>query len=276
MEYNILLTTDFSANAWTATAYTLKLYAKEKCNFYFLNSIDINAAMRSKYSSEVLKKMQEDAKRLLLDLKASAEKEHANPNHNFHTILSINNLNKAVDKAIETHHIDFVLMGAKGATGAKEFFVGGNTMRLINGLIKRPVLVVPEKPNFIIPKQIGFLTDYNRSHSALEIEPLKKLVDLHHSKIAVVHIHKNEELNDTQQQNQKNLRNHLADYDYSLHWIPKLDNKSEKINEFILEKGIDMLVLVNFKLSLIERIIKDPLIKKIGYEPIVPFLVIPE
>jgi hypothetical protein len=34
--------------------------------------------------------------------------------------------------------------------------------------------------------------------------------------------------------------------------------------------------MVNYKHAFIEHIIKEPVIKKIGFNPIVPFLVIPE
>ena len=43
-----------------------------------------------------------------------------------------------------------------------------------------------------------------------------------------------------------------------------------------MDLKINLLVLVNYKHSLIEKITKEPIIKKIGFHPIVPFLVIPE
>ena len=40
--------------------------------------------------------------------------------------------------------------------------------------------------------------------------------------------------------------------------------------------GIEVLAMVNYKHSLIEGITKEPVIEKIGFRPIVPFLVIPD
>ena len=36
-----------------------------------------------------------------------------------------------------------------------------------------------------------------------------------------------------------------------------------------------MLVMVNYKHSFIESILNEPVVKKIGFQPMVPFLVIP-
>ena len=38
---------------------------------------------------------------------------------------------------------------------------------------------------------------------------------------------------------------------------------------------IDLLVMVNYKHSILEQIIKEPVIKKIGFNPHVPFLILP-
>lgn len=45
-----------------------------------------------------------------------------------------------------------------------------------------------------------------------------------------------------------------------------------KINNFIKELQIDLLVMVNYKHSFLENIINEPVISKIGFHPITPFL----
>ena len=62
----------------------------------------------------------------------------------------------------------------------------------------------------------------------------------------------------------------------SFHWMPDYAKKVNEINDFIEELKIDMLVMVNYKHSFIENIINEPVIKKIGFHPIIPFLVIPD
>ena len=58
--------------------------------------------------------------------------------------------------------------------------------------------------------------------------------------------------------------------------MPNYSKKSTEINDFSSELDINMLAMVNYEHSFIEKLIKEPVIKKIGYHPPIPFLVIPE
>ena len=65
-----------------------------------------------------------------------------NANHDFEIILSADDLEDAMNMAIAKHHIDVVVMGTKGATGAKEIFFGSNTVRMIKKTKQCPLLIV--------------------------------------------------------------------------------------------------------------------------------------
>lgn len=220
--------------------------------------------------------MEEDAMRELLSLKELAETSDANANHNFQIILSLEDLKTAVKKAVKEWDIELIIMGTKGATGAKEFFFGSNTVRIVKSSKACPVLIIPEEYDFIVPKQIAFPTDYNRFYSNIELKPLRLLADLYDSKIRIMHINVEEDLNDIQEYNLIKLKEYLENYEYTLHWMPKYDKKAREIIDFIEELDINILAMVNYKHSFIEKIINEPVIKKIGFHPVVPFLVIPE
>ncbi|WP_421151085.1 universal stress protein [Seonamhaeicola sp. NFXS20] len=214
--------------------------------------------------------------RELLELKELAEACEVGANHNFQIILSSEDLKTAIKKSVNKLNIDMVIMGTKGATGAKEFFFGSNTIRIIKKLKLCPVLIIPEEYDFVTPTQIAFPTDYNRYYSNKELKPLRELANLYDSKIRIMHINTEEELNDTQEYNLEALKSYLNNYEYTLHWMPDYANKTTEINDFVEELKIDMLAMVNYKHSFIEKIINEPVIKKIGFQPNVPFLVIPE
>jgi len=167
-------------------------------------------------------------------------------------------------------------MGTKGATGAEEIFFGSNTVTIIKKMRLCPVLVVPEEYNFVIPKQIAFPTDFNRFYNHIELNPLKNLASLFNSKIRIVHIKKEDQLNDIQEYNMVTLKNYLDEFNISFHWIPDYTKKVQEINNFIEELQIDLLVMVNYKHSFLENIINEPVISKIGFRPIIPFLSIPD
>lgn len=276
MKQHILIPTDFSDNSWGSIGYALKLYVDEECTFYLLNSTIIKTSTLSNLSNKLLKTMKDNALKELLEMKDLVETNNANANHDFQIILSTEDLKQAIKTAIKEWNIDFIIMGTKGSTGAKEFFFGSNTVHVIKSIKNCPVLIIPEAYHFVAPKQIAFPTDFNRFYSDKELKPLKQLADLYNSKIRILHINEKEELNDIQEYNITMLQNYLSNYEHSLHWMPKYAKKSIEINDFIEELEIDILSMVNYKHSLIEKIINEPIIKKIGFHPIVPFLVMPE
>jgi nucleotide-binding universal stress UspA family protein len=276
MQKNILLPTDFSHNAWNAIIYALKLYAHKPCKFYLLNSIKMKASAMSNLSNRLSETINNAAMRDLLELKQMVERVNANANHSFEIIVSTDELKEAIESAIKRHQIHIVVMGTKGASGAKEVFFGSNTVRIISKMRLCPVLTVPDKYSFVSPKQIAFPTDFNRFYEMKELNYLKDLADLYNSRINIIHINNEDHLNDIQEYNSKMLEKYLKNGKYRFFWIPSYTKKTEDINAFIKEHKIDMLAMVNYQHSFIEKITKEPIIKTLGFHPIVPFLVIPE
>jgi hypothetical protein len=107
------------------------------------------------------------------------------------------------------------------------------------------------------------------------LKPLKKLSKLHNSKIRIMHIQEEKELSGAQNLNIEKLNENLADFEHFFHWIPDYDKKASVIIDFIEELQINILVMVNYKHSFIETIINEPVVKKIGFHPIIPFMTIP-
>jgi len=244
MKRKILLPTDFSDNAWSATVYALKLFAEEECIFYFLNSVTIKENMLTNISTKLINEISESETQELIDLKALAENSDPNPKHSFETILSEKDLNTAIKNAIEKHEINLLIMGTKGATGLKEFFFGSNTMRVVMSVKDCPILIIPEEYDFIKPKQIAFPTDFNRFYHLKEIKHLKHLADIYNSIVRVLHINEEKELNETQRDNLVMLETYLNNNEFSLHWMPKYTEKAKEINDFIEELDIDILAMV--------------------------------
>ncbi len=274
MKKNILLPTDFSDNAWCAAVYAFKLYAGEKCTFYFLHSTKMKASTMSNISNRLLRTMAENAKKDLLELKEMAESAHINDDHEFEVVLSVDALDDAIKNAISKYKIDLMVMGTKGATGASEIFMGSNTVRMIKRIKNIPILLIPDEYDFKKPKLIAFPTDFNRFYGE-ELIPLKEMSKLHDSKIRVLHITEEMNLSHIQDYNLAMLKAYLEDNPHSFHWMTDYTKKAKIIADFVDELKIDMLVMINYKHSFIESIINEPIIKKIGFHAPVPFYVIP-
>ena len=131
--------------------------------------------------------MSDNAMRDLKELKDMAENSNANANHEFEIILSDKDLQHTIESAIDKYNIDLIVMGTKGATGAKEFFFGSNTVLIIKKIKQCAVLIVPDEFDFVKPRQIAFPTDFSRLYGD-ELLPLRDLAELYNSKIRIVSI----------------------------------------------------------------------------------------
>lgn len=274
---HILIPTDFSDNAWKATVFALNLYAKQPCTFYFLNSISLaHSDSRSYITNKYLETLTETSKSGLGAWQNRASRLVGNDQHKFETISTTEEVTLAVKRAVEISQIDLVVTGTKGATGVNQYFLGSNTVKMIQGLKDCPIIAVPDFYDFKEPKHIVFPTDYNRAYHPKELTALFNFADLYQAHIYVLHINLQSELNEQQENNMRSLQARLTNHQHTFHWVEKSATKTDEINTFITDFDIDVLAMVNYNQSFVERVIKEPVIKKIGFQPTVPFLVIPE
>ena len=272
---NILLPTDFSDNAWNTVVYALKLYETQTCNFHFLHATKVrikNSTISSSKLSDVIKEV---AVKEMEALKELAEASATNKNHRFTVIISSEAIKEAIETSVEKNNIDVVILGTKGATGAKKIFFGSNTVDVIKKIRLRPILVVPDEYDFVVPQQIAFPTDFNRRYNHVQLNPLIDLAALHNATIRIVHVNTENELSDEQIDNLEVLKGCLDALAYTLHWMPNYIKLTEEIYDFIEEFNINILVMLNYKHSFLQDIVNEPVIENIGFNPKIPFLVIP-
>lgn len=277
MRHHILLPTDFSDNAWSAALYAMNLYANKSCTFYFSHTWTfLNTGSRSYISPSYIEPLKEQAKEKLAASKDRAEVESKDKDrdHQFETIFTEGELIDTVKFATKEYKMDIVVMGTKGATGAQKILLGSNAVTIIKKLKRCPLMLVPNNCDFTTPIQIAFPTDFNRVYGN-ELLPLKHLADLHNSTINILQISDTEDLTEKQIANKEMLETNLENYNYNFKSVLPLGNKEQTIKAFNDENGINILTMINYKHSFIENITKEPLIKKLGFQSKIPFLVIP-
>lgn len=273
---HIVLPTDFSDNAWGAAVYAFKLLKDEECTFYFLHSNKLPVSRISSFSNKLLEVMKESALSDLEKLKKLATVTNTNANHTIETIYSTHDIEQAIALIIEKHNADMVIMGTKGATSTAGIVFGSNTVRIMTKTKACPVLAIPDEFDFSKLKQIAFPTAFKRFYSKEELQPLKDFANLFNAKIRIVHVNEKEQLDDFQEYNYTTLKDHFENCDHSFHWLPEYSKKNEEISTFIEDLNIDMLFMINYEHGFIENFIKEPVIKKIGFNLKIPFLVVPQ
>ena len=275
MRHHILLPTDFSDNAASAANYALKLYQNQPCTFYLLHTWSFsNTTNRTYITTTYIETQKEEAQNRLIELKDKIQTQSTNKDHEFKTIFSTDSLIDAIETAIKAHDVNLVIMGTKGATGAKEFLFGSNTVNILSKMRHCPLMVIPEAYEYTKPEQMAFPTDFNRFYGE-ELNFILQLSKLNDSRLRVFHINTQESLSEKQNYNFSMLKAYLEDCKHSFHWMPDLGSKEEAIKSFIEEFDIQILTMINYKHSFIENLIKEPVVRKLGHHTRVPFLVIP-
>ncbi len=274
----ILLPTDFSDNSKGAISYALQLFKEEECTFYLLHTY-----MPPVYNTEYLvgspgliglgDVMQETSLTQLEKLKSELEQEYDNLKHSFVVHTAFNTLLGEVEECIEAEKIDLVVMGTKGATGAKEILFGTNTVHVIKRA-QCPVIVVPPKFEYENPLEILFPTDYEINYKADKLAPLLHIAEKHGSQINVLHVSTGYELTADQKNKKAGLETILGNK--ALYHEVSNDEIIHAINSFQTKEKINMLVMIQNKHTFLERLFIEPVIKKIGFHVTVPFLVMPQ
>ncbi|GMN11750.1 universal stress protein [Croceitalea sp. MTPC9] len=277
----IVLPTDFSENAWNAIFTGLKLYADTECEFYVLHSYEPhmpNMLARkgqqrlgliydslSKYSTGELDRILE-----------YLSKNHGNPNHSFKTLSKSGTLEETLQHMATTKDIDLIVMGTQGASGLKEVFMGSNTVKILKKIKDCPILVVPAGYNFQRLKTLAFPTDFTRTFEKFELLPLIELAKLWKAKVRIVRVADEPGLKDIQQANMKILEERLNMISYTYEDAEFHANVSGSIEKYVQETEIELIAMIRYHHTFWEKIIGEPVVKKIAFHSHVPLLMLPE
>src|SRR5690606_22134083 len=145
----------------------------------------------------------------------------------------------------KSKHIDLIIMGTQGATGAAQILFGTHTVHAIKRATC-PLLAVPSGCTYNNPENILFPTDldinYGREHLAL----LKHLARNHNSEIKILHVSFGYPLDEKKERSKKHLLNYFDDVNAEFHNIEKT-TVTEGIYDFQKEHDINLLVMISNK-----------------------------
>lgn len=273
---NIILPTDFSENSINAIRYALNLFEDTKCTFYLLHTFTPAAYHSGKFFNnftalELVHATREEASEKIKELRDNLKTEFNNPKHRFKWVVDFNLLISKIRSIIKEKHIDFIIMGTQGATGAREIFLGTHTMYTIKK-VNCPVLAVPSGYQFKKPEQVLFATDY-KVLSDKELNFLDFFTRLHSSHLHVLNVYTND-LNEQQRENRKILSDYLKEKKPEFH-ITEGKDIPEAVEDFQKENNIDLIIMVHKKHSFFENILFKPVINELVYHTNIPFMVVP-
>ena len=274
---NVLLPTDFSKNAWNAIAYAMELFKSEKCNFFFLHTYTpsfyrmdymLGGPLFSAIPDSDVDISLAGLEKTLKDVK----KNYNNPKHTYSVISAFNTLTDEINEVTVEKEIDMVVMGTQGATGAKEIFLGTNTVYVLRKAIA-PVFVIPENYTFQKIKKVLLPSDYLTNYKEDELSMAIKMAKMNQAKLIVLHVKEEYDLTAGQQENKKALYSSLDGLSATFTEL-KGSLMPDAILNYVENNEIDLLVMMNRKHSFFERHFKRQNVDQIGFHIKIPFLVI--
>ena len=278
---NIVLPTDFSDNSWNAIFTAIKLYADVECRFYLLHAYEPTALHLLGRKSQqrlgvIYDSLAEYSEQELEKVLTYLEKHHNNARHRFEAVSKSNTLEEAIKEIVSKKEIDLICMGTQGASGAKQVFMGSNTVKVLKQIGDCPILAVPADYDFKALKSLLFPTDFSHKYETHQLLPLTILARLWKTNITIVHVAVEFALNDHQMVNQKLLKERMHDLDVTFVNIDFEANVAHSLEKFISNTRIDIMALIRYRHSLWEKIIGEPVVKKMTFHTKVPLLVLPE
>jgi nucleotide-binding universal stress UspA family protein len=276
---HILLPTDFSDNSWNAIKYAIKLFKNEECVFHLLNTYTpiiyhveyvLGYPAQFGLGDSIRNTSQENLKELVVRIE---EEFPNNTKHKFETIARFDTLISGIKEFMEKHMTHVIVMGTKGATGAKEVLFGSNTVHVFKE-IKCPVIAIPSDFEFENPHEVLFPTDLEVNYKDTQLNLLKEIAISHNSRVNAMHVETGYELTEMQISNKLELESMFKNVSFLFHEL-KSKSVAEAINEFQIKAKINLLVMINNKRSFFENLFFQSKLKQIGFHLNIPFLVIP-
>lgn len=277
----ILVATDFSDDAYSALFYVTRLLASQNCSFTLVHVYDAFTAVENKASLlPPGRKKREQTERLSQEgLSATFHRivlDNENPKHSFTTLSREGKLSSVLGEIIRQQQTDLLVFGSKGQTGAKEIFWGSNTIQAVKAITGCPILAIPRQADFSVPREIAFITDFDKGCTPATLGPLLFFTSLSKAAIRVMHIQEESILSPEQEARRKQLEHCLKDTVHSFHQVWDYTHKSEMINAFLKKMHIDLFAMVQHNRSFLERLLREPVIKDVSMYADIPFLILPE
>jgi len=276
---HILLPTDFSDNSWKAISYAKQLFENESCTFHILNTYE-QIVYREEYVTGtspqqiVMNELKENSLNGLKDIESKILNTFGeNKKHELKTYSKIDSLIPCIKYFVLKNDINLVVMGTKGATGAKEVLFGSNTVHVFKE-VKCAVIAVPSDYNYIKPKNILFPNDLEVDFNSLQMSSLKSIIENHNAVLNTIFVSKKQELNEEETWSKSLLESLFKTENFKFSQVQNT-SVNKAIIEFQDNTKIEMLTMVNNKHSFLENLFFKSTIDKIGSHLTVPFLVIP-
>ncbi|MBW6482433.1 MAG: universal stress protein [Vicingaceae bacterium] len=272
----ILLPTDFSDNAKNAIRYAIELYKNQEVNFILLNAYhpthdDMANTITGGSLNDLLNRASEkQLQELINEIKINY---NYNKYHAFSYKSAFGSLVEILKRFTEKHPVDLIVLGAKGMSAVEKIVFGSNTYAVIKE-IDCPALVIPDNTLFVKPANIGIATDFKELKNKAIFSVLKSIKEDYQPKITLFNVtEEDKSITEKESIFTESIANLLEIEHLSADYF-KNEDVIFGTNDFVNQRNINLLVLINKKRSFLQNLFHISFTKQIAFHAEVPILVL--
>lgn len=268
---NILIPTDFSKNADLALDYAIHTFPEPDTRFWLVHvyrmpysgaviSMDLDDLLMKEREEEIEKQLQ------------AARANHPNVDINARALQGV--FLDVITRLIKTDHMDVVVMGTTGATGAKGVFLGSNAANMVKHS-SVPVMLIPQLSALRPLNTILLATDLKHIHSYETMHPIHAIAKQSGAILEILYL---EDLDNVPVDEEKEtllLDTVFADLPHNFTIQPLLQPEMD-ILDFAEEVNADLVIAVARNYGFFERLIHRSTTRKLSMITDRPLLVLME
>ncbi|RMB64108.1 universal stress protein [Dokdonia sinensis] len=273
----IIVPTDFSENAFNALKCAQEYFKYEKSKIIIVHTyadeVYENKAVISRALLDEYKEIkQKESERELKEIRIQAMRYAPNPRHTLETRAIFGTLLDEVNHLVEDENADLIVMGTQGKTADRKITYGSNTLQIIK-YVKCPVLGIPLGYVFHRPERILFPSELMIPYKNRELKLLSCLAKSYRSELHLLYISNFDRLS-LRQEDVKTAWEYRFRESVITYTRKDEGDKAQIINNYIADKNISMLVMVNSKHTYMETLIHKSTIDAVGLNTKIPFLIL--
>jgi nucleotide-binding universal stress UspA family protein len=180
----------------------------------------------------------------------------------------------SLERYLRHNNIQLVVMGITGGSRLEQMLVSSDTLKLIERQTI-PVMIVPQKAEFTGAKNIMVISDFKNVEKTIPLHDLKSVLYLFGGDLHIVNVNEQHyvQLTPEYQTERDKLEAMLKEYNPEFYFI-RMYNFMEAINQFVLDKKIDLIITFPKHHSFMSHFFKTTHTSMLAYQSHVPIIAV--
>ncbi|MBV8389272.1 MAG: universal stress protein [Mucilaginibacter sp.] len=277
---NILILTDFSANAMHAAQTGVMVAKRLHANILLFNAAEAKPAYAGgrTFPEEVFF-LEEDTcdrlKALSHQIAVSIEKDEMDWKPSVNHEVRLSTLSSGIKSLSKEKTIELIVMGAGEGSPMDHFWAGSDTLSVLDHA-NRPVLVIPYGVDMNDLKNVVFATNFEEQ----DIEAIRYLAkwgSIFNFHLEIIHVDLISNTDLTKELRKKEFMKHLHRLHYPNISVQEIYGKDiiNRLSRLCDESGVDLLAFAHYKDSFFSRVFRQGTTRKALGQQKMPMLIFP-